>query len=262
MPNLAAGAACAAVALVAAAWLGIATGANGIGNAVHAAGGRRRKYVVFATIACSAVGLAALIAAFVRFFSGAASDSAERMGMYVAVFAGALLLATSALAFFRLRHAVRAAVQAHVAACPGCAVVDLVALLLCGWLGYGFVTEAAPMLGLALLLAAGGLAAALGAHLAVTIDQRYGWFGGAAWAGASARRFSGVHCGVSQRHALQVQFAWRDDTKSPDPADDFTQRWTVSLASTHSRQRSSRIVASRARSRSRSEKPRASRTRL
>ncbi|GAB2901756.1 hypothetical protein GCM10027093_43360 [Paraburkholderia jirisanensis] len=250
MPNVAAGAACAAVVLVAAAWLSIATGVGRGGNAARAAvGGRRRKYVVFATIACSAVGLAALIAAFVRYLSAATNGSAERIGLYLAVCAGALLLATSALAFFRLRHAVRAAVRAHVAACPGCALVDFVALLLCVWLGYGFVTDAAPMLGLAVLLAAGGLAAALGAHLTITIDQRYGWFGGPVWATASGRRISGVHCGMPQRHALQVQFEWRDDAMDIRPGDDFTQRWTVSVASTQSRQRSSRAVATRGRSR-------------
>lgn len=259
MPNLAAGAACAAVALVAAAWLSIATAADRVGNVVHAAGGHRRKSVVFATIACSAVGLAALIGAFLRYFSAATSDSAERIGLYVAVFAGALLLAASALAFFRLRHAVRAAVRAHVAACPGCAVVDLVALLLCVWLGYGFVTDAEPMLGLAVLLAAGGLAAALGVHLAVTIDQRYGWFGGPVWAVASGRRVSGVHCGLPQRRAQEIQFEWRDEAMRIRPGDDFTQRWSVSIAATHGRPR---IRASAMRGRSRNSKARAGRARI
>jgi NAD(P) transhydrogenase subunit beta len=62
--------------------------------------------------------------------------------------------------------------EARRAARPGYRVVNFVALLLCAWLGYGFVTEQAQPFGLAALLETGALAAALGAHL--MLNREYG----------------------------------------------------------------------------------------
>jgi proton-translocating NAD(P)+ transhydrogenase subunit beta len=216
-------------------------------------GRRRQSVVALATIGCCGVGLVSLAGAFVRYFSSAqtlaATQSGERIGLYVAVFAGALLVAASALVLFRLRNTTRNAVHAHVSACPGCAVVDLAALLLCIWLGYGFVTEASPALGLSVLLAAAGLAAALGVHLAMTVDDRNGLLHAAANGRRrrSARRASSARCGLPRRRALLFRVEWRADAMDIRPADDFTQRWTLSVAARHGRSRS--ICATRNRSR-------------
>jgi NAD(P) transhydrogenase subunit beta len=204
-------------------------------------GRRRQSLVALATIACCGVGLVSLAGAFARYFSSAsvlaAKDSGERIALYVAVFAGALLLAASAFALFRMRKTMRDAVHAHVNTCPGCAIVDLTALLLCIWLGYGFVTEAAPALGLSVLLAAAGLAAALGAHLAITVDDRYGLLHAATNGrrGRSANRTASARCGLPRRRATLFRVEWRADAINMRPADDFTQRWTLSVASKRGR---------------------------
>jgi H+-translocating NAD(P) transhydrogenase subunit beta len=204
-------------------------------------GRRRQSMVALATIGCCGVGVASLAGAFARYFSStsvlAAKHSGERIGLYVAVFAGALLLAASVIAFFRLRNTMRDAVHAHISACPGCAVVDFAALLLCIWLGYGFVTEASPVIGLAVLLAAGGLAAALGVHLAMTVDDRYGLL----HAVANGRRQHSTHrspsarCGVPRRRETLFHVEWRADAMDMRPTDDFTQRWTLTVASKRNR---------------------------
>ncbi|MFC0401545.1 NAD(P)(+) transhydrogenase (Re/Si-specific) subunit beta [Paraburkholderia rhizosphaerae] len=201
-------------------------------------GRRRQSLVALATIACCGVGLVSLAGAFVRYFSSpwtlTLKQSGERIELYVAVFAGALLVAASALAFFRLRNTMRAAVQTHVSACPGCALVDLFALLLCIWLGYGFVTEASPALGLSVLVAAAGLSAALGVHLAATVDDRYGLL----VAAAHGRRWHPAHrahCGSTRRRAALFRVEWRADAMNRWPSDDFTQRWTLTVAPTRSR---------------------------
>ncbi|QYD71206.1 NAD(P)(+) transhydrogenase (Re/Si-specific) subunit beta [Paraburkholderia edwinii] len=213
------------------------SGQRGIGELSS----RRQSMVALATIGCCGVGLVSLAGAFARYFSSAsiltAKESGERIGLYVAVFAGALLLAASAIAFFRLRTMMRDAVHAHISACPGCAVVDFAALLLCIWLGYGFVTEASPAIGLAVLLAAGGLAAALGVHLAMTVDDRYGFL----QAVASGRRRSSqgstsARCGVPRRRGeMLFRVEWCADAMDIRPADDFTQRWTLTVASNRGR---------------------------
>jgi NAD(P) transhydrogenase subunit beta len=214
------------------------SGQRGIGELSS----RRQSMVALATIGCCGVGLVSLAGAFARYFSSAsiltAKESGERIGLYVAVFAGALLLAASAIAFFRLRTMMRDAVHAHISACPGCAVVDFAALLLCVWLGYGFVTEASPAIGLAVLLAAGGLAAALGVHLAMTVDDRYGLL----QAVASGRRLhasqgsTSARCGVPRRRdEMLFRVEWRADAMDMRPADDFTQRWTLTVASNRGR---------------------------
>ncbi len=151
----------------------------------------------------SGVGFVAIAGAFARYARSAAQAAPERFAMYIGVFAGALLLAASAIAFFRLRGPM----NMRVAACPGCAVVDLTALLLCAWLGYGFVTDITQTFGLAALLATSGLAAALGAHLMMTVDDRFGL------SFAAAGDEHHFHCRVVQARAVGVRFE--------------TQRWTV-----------------------------------
>nr|WP_279635056.1 NAD(P)(+) transhydrogenase (Re/Si-specific) subunit beta [Paraburkholderia rhynchosiae] len=85
----------------------------------------------------------------------------ERVELYTAVFIGALIFATSAVAFCKLRGVlpVRAVVP------PGHDIVTLAALLLCVWLGYGFVTEQTQPFGLAALLAMSALASSMGVHV-------------------------------------------------------------------------------------------------
>jgi len=85
----------------------------------------------------------------------------ERSELYAAVFAGALIFATSAVAFCKLRGLLPLRVTAR----PGHDAVNVLALLLCAWLGYGFVTEAAQPFGLAALLATSALASSIGVHV-------------------------------------------------------------------------------------------------
>jgi H+-translocating NAD(P) transhydrogenase subunit beta len=230
------------------------SGQRGIGEL----SGRRQTMVALATIGCCGVGFASLAGAFARYFSSAsiltAKDSGERIGLYVAVFAGALLLAASAIAFFRLRNTMRDAVHAHISACPGCAVVDFAALLLCIWLGYGFVTEASPTIGLAVLLAAGGLAAALGVHLAMTVDDRYGLLHAAASGRRqrSSPRSTSARCGVPRpRGETLFRVEWRADVMDMRPADDFTQRWTLAVGSKRGRSGANSITRGMTRDRAR-----------
>jgi NAD(P) transhydrogenase subunit beta len=109
----------------------------------------------------SGMGLAVMSGGIVRYLAVDARQSAERIELYVAVFIGALMFATSAMAFCKLRGAL----QFNVIARPGHRLVNLFAMLLCGWLGYGFATEQAQPFGLAALLAMSALACAMGAHL-------------------------------------------------------------------------------------------------
>lgn len=108
----------------------------------------------------SSMGLAVMSGGFARYLSSAAQANVERVELYVAVFIGALIFATSAIAFCKLRGAL----QLGAAVRPGHGIVNLLALLLCGWLGYGFVTEHAQPFGLAALLAMSALACAMGVH--------------------------------------------------------------------------------------------------
>ncbi|NPT55921.1 NAD(P)(+) transhydrogenase (Re/Si-specific) subunit beta [Paraburkholderia elongata] len=109
----------------------------------------------------SAMGLAVMLGGFACYLSAKAQANVERIELYAAVFIGALVFATSAIAFCTLRGTL----DLSAAARPGHGIVNVSALLLCGWLGYGFVTEQAQPLGLAALLAMSVLAAALGTHL-------------------------------------------------------------------------------------------------
>jgi NAD(P) transhydrogenase subunit beta len=109
----------------------------------------------------SGMGLAVASIGVARYLSAAALDNTERIELFAAVLIGALIFATSAIAFCKLRGAL----QLEAVALPGHHVVNLFALLLCGWLGYSFVTEQAQPFGLAALLATGALAVAIGGHL-------------------------------------------------------------------------------------------------
>ncbi|MET3228104.1 UNVERIFIED_ORG: NAD(P) transhydrogenase subunit beta [Burkholderia sp. 1263] len=122
---------------------------------------RRPLLVALAGIA---TGLAVMTGGFARYLFSAAQANAERIErieLYAAVFMGALIFAASAIAFCKLLGVL----QASAAARPGHRIVNLFALLLCGWLGYGFVTEQAQPFGFAALLAMSALACAMGVHL-------------------------------------------------------------------------------------------------
>ncbi|SMG61383.1 NAD(P)(+) transhydrogenase (Re/Si-specific) subunit beta [Paraburkholderia susongensis] len=112
----------------------------------------------------SGMGLAVVSGGIARYLSAAARENSERVELYAAVFIGALIFATSAIAFCKLRGAL----QSDAVARPGHHLVNLLAMLLCGWLGYGFVTEQAQPFGLAALLAMSALASAMGAHLMIS----------------------------------------------------------------------------------------------
>ncbi|MDE1008086.1 MAG: NAD(P)(+) transhydrogenase (Re/Si-specific) subunit beta [Paraburkholderia fungorum] len=118
----------------------------------------------------SAMGLAVMVGGFACYLSAtmamtttAATTQAnvERFELYTAVFIGALVFAACAIAFCMLRGTLNLSAAAR----PGNGIVNVSALLLCGGLGYGFVTEQAQPFGLAALLAVSVLAAALGMHL-------------------------------------------------------------------------------------------------
>ncbi|CAE6845840.1 hypothetical protein R69746_07135 [Paraburkholderia aspalathi] len=109
----------------------------------------------------SGTGLAVMVGGFACYLSAAAQANVERIELYAAVFIGALVFATSAIAFCKLRGVLDLSTVAR----PGHGIVNVLALLLCGWLGYGFVTEQAQPFGLAALLAMSVLAVALGTHL-------------------------------------------------------------------------------------------------
>jgi H+-translocating NAD(P) transhydrogenase subunit beta len=119
----------------------------------------------------SAMGLAVMAWGFARYLlSSSAQANVERVELYAAVFIGALIFATSATTFCKLRGTL----PLKAAARPGHGVVNLFAILLCGWLGYGFATEQAQPLGLAALLAMSALASAIGVHLMLSREYSHG----------------------------------------------------------------------------------------
>ena|SRR5258705_4639985 len=134
----------------------------------------------------------------------------QRLELYVLVFAGALTCAVSAIEVLKRRG--KQIVQNVRKGATGDKLVDLSALALCIWLGYGFVTEPTQTPGVEALLAVSFLAAALGAHLMLTSHEHP--------AGTPA------HCGVSSRRGVSLRVAWDVDPSRVQPADDFTQRWT------------------------------------
>jgi NAD(P) transhydrogenase subunit beta len=131
-----------------------------------------RRPLLVALLA-SGMGLSIVSVGVARYLSSPSSLASlnranlERIELYVAVFIGALIFATSAIAFCKLRGVL----PLRAAARPGHDVVNAAALLLCGWLGYGFVTEQAQPLGLAALLAMSALASSIGVH--VMLSREY-----------------------------------------------------------------------------------------
>jgi NAD(P) transhydrogenase beta subunit len=170
----------------------------------------------------STIGCAAMCMGFARFLASTEYADLERVELYVAVFVGALIFATSAVAWFRLRGLLDMRAAVH----PGAGVVNLTAFVLCIWLGYGFVTEHAQRFGVAVLLAMSLLAAALGAH--VTMNA------------AGKRRLA--RCAGSQgqrpcrRFGVQTGCAGYEEFERPDEQlqalldDDFARFWSLSDA--------------------------------
>jgi NAD(P) transhydrogenase subunit beta len=150
----------------------------------------------------SGMGLAVMTGGIVRYLSADARESTERVELYVAVFIGALIFATSATAFCKLRGAL----QLNAIARPGHRIVNLFAMLLCGWLGYGFATEQAQPFGLAALLAMNALACAMGAHLMISREYSNAHDGNPALhAPAFAARCDGA---VMGKQGLLARIEW------------------------------------------------------
>ncbi|OAJ53144.1 NADP transhydrogenase subunit beta [Paraburkholderia ginsengiterrae] len=117
----------------------------------------------------SVLGLAVVLGGFARYLSSAQAD-VERLELCAAMFIGALIFATSAIVFCKLLGAL----QRDAMTRPGHDIANLFALLLCGWLGYGFVTEQARPFGFAALLAMCALACAMGVHLMISREYTQG----------------------------------------------------------------------------------------
>jgi H+-translocating NAD(P) transhydrogenase subunit beta len=125
-----------------------------------------RRPRLVALLGC-VTGLAVMAGGFACYLLVAVRENVWRFELYAAVFIGALVFATSAIAFCELHGTLHPCTAAR----PGHGIVNVSALLLCGWLGYGFVTEHAQPFGLAALLAMSALAVALGTHL--MINRKY-----------------------------------------------------------------------------------------
>jgi NAD(P) transhydrogenase subunit beta len=159
---------------------------------------RRRNLTrrpALAALLASGMGLSVVSVGVARYLSpGNQANLAipERIELYAAVFAGALIFAASAIAFCKLHGLLPLRVTAR----RGHDVVNAVALLLCGWLGYGFVTEAAQPFGLTALLAMSALASSIGVHVMMS------------------REYSKKH---AKRHAYGsrggVAMKWREDVE-------------------------------------------------
>ena len=175
----------------------------------------------FAAVLGIATGLAAMTGGFSRYLCVASCEDLMRIVLYLAVFAGALTFAVSTVSWLALRGRFAARLAVH----PGGGVVNLTAVLLCVWMGYGFVTEHAPAFGVAVLLAESLLAAALGAHLMVGCSAGFGRYGQAAGFGER----SPVRCGVVWRRvalAIPEGFEWPDEQMPALFDDDFAQSWS------------------------------------
>jgi len=143
------------------------------------------------------------------FASFIAWSGLERLELCVFVFAGALLLAIGAIVGVnRLKHG-RKSVRQGAA---GDKILDALALGLCLWLGYAFVSEPSQLPGIAALFAVSLLAAALGAHVMLTTHEQH--------AHALA------HCAARTRRNTTWRIAWDGDQAHGQPLDDFTQRWS------------------------------------
>jgi H+-translocating NAD(P) transhydrogenase subunit beta len=119
------------------------------------------RRALLAALVGSGAGFSCMSGGVVLYLSSSVWTNTERIALYGAVFAGALVFAASAIALCKLRGAL----SMKVTACPGQGIVNLSAMLLCAWLGYGFVTTQVQPFGLAALLATGALASAMGVHL-------------------------------------------------------------------------------------------------
>jgi NAD(P) transhydrogenase subunit beta len=118
----------------------------------------------------SGTGFAFMSGGFVLYLSSSGWANTERIELYSAVFIGALVFAASAIALCKLGGALSLKTVAR----PGHGIVNLFAILLCGWLGYGFVTGQAQPFGLAALLATSALACAIGVHLTTSREYSHG----------------------------------------------------------------------------------------
>lgn len=163
---------------------------------------RRRNLTrrpALAALLASGMGLSVVSVGVARYLSpGNQANLAipERIELYAAVFAGALIFAASAIAFCKLRGLLPLRVTAR----RGHDIVNAVALLLCGWLGYGFVTEAAQPFGLTALLGMSALASSIGVHVMMS------------------REYSKKH---AKTHAYgaraDMPMKWREDAEEVSP---------------------------------------------
>jgi NAD(P) transhydrogenase subunit beta len=154
----------------------------------------------------SGMGLAVMSGGIVRYLSTATvRANVGRIELYAAVFIGALIFAACAIALCKLRGAL----QLNAVTRPGHRIVNLFAMLLCAWLGYGFVTEQAQPFGLAALLAMSALACSLGVH--VMMSREYSQVGDAShvshalYVHAFAARCDGLQLG---KRGLIAQIEW------------------------------------------------------
>ena len=167
---------------------------------------RRRNLTrrpALAALLASGMGLSVVSVGVARYLSpGNQANLAipERIELYAAVFAGALIFAASAIAFCKLHGLLPLRVTAR----RGHDVVNAVALLLCGWLGYGFVTEAAQPFGLTALLAMSALASSIGVH--VMMSREY------------SKKHAKTH---AKTHAYgaraDMPMKWREDAEEVSP---------------------------------------------
>ncbi|WP_027800903.1 NAD(P)(+) transhydrogenase (Re/Si-specific) subunit beta [Paraburkholderia dilworthii] len=175
---------------------------------------RRRNLArgpALAALLASGVGLSIASIGVARYLSALSSRPSmteaflERIELCTAVFAGALIFATSAIAFCKLRGVL----PLRAAARPGHRIVNGIALLLCGWLGYGFVTEAAQPFGLAALLAMSALSSSLGVHVMLCRE-----------------------CSKGHVHGRRIGIAmgWRDETEMGDALGDAREIGMVRAA--------------------------------
>ncbi|MEC5408120.1 NAD(P)(+) transhydrogenase (Re/Si-specific) subunit beta [Paraburkholderia sp. MPAMCS5] len=174
-----AGALAAMLAAVLAAGLGASDGVVCAALAGALAGAwlvRRRNLTrrpLLVALLASGMGFSVVFAGVARYWfspsslASIAQANLQRIELYVAVFTGALIFATSAMAFCKLRGVLPRRVPAR----PGHDMVNAAALLLCAWLGYGFATEQAQPFGLAALLAMSLLASSIGVHVMLSRES-------------------------------------------------------------------------------------------
>ncbi|SEA96467.1 NAD(P)(+) transhydrogenase (Re/Si-specific) subunit beta [Paraburkholderia sartisoli] len=173
----------------------------------------------FLTLLGSGVGLMVTGAGFARYLLATMPVGIERVESCVAVFIGGLVFAGCAIAFFKLHGLL----VDRNAAFPGYKIVNVVALLLCAWLGYAFVTEDTHNFDVAALFAMSLLAAALGAHMMTAADHE-------PHAPAFAIPGARVHarCGVMHRRGILERIELRGDPSHIVPGDDFsTPCWSL-----------------------------------